>query len=65
MVSFGQIVKGLQVLSAVGIVHRDLKPANILIKGNRLKIADFGLAKKYFNGQMLNSYKGTPLHMAP
>lgn len=30
---FGQIVKGLQVLSAVGVVHRDLKPANILISG--------------------------------
>jgi serine/threonine protein kinase len=62
---FGQIIKGLQVLSAAGVVHRDLKPANILIKGKTLKIADFGLAKKYFNGQMLNSYKGTPLHMAP
>ena len=62
---FGQIIKGLQVLSAAGVVHRDLKPANILISGNTLKLADFGLAKKYHKGSMLQSYKGTPLNMAP
>jgi serine/threonine protein kinase len=52
-------------MSTVGVVHRDLKPANILIQGKTLKIADFGLAKKYHNGDMLTSYKGTPLNMAP
>ena len=26
-----------------GLVHRDLKPANVLLDGERLKIADFGL----------------------
>ena len=65
MVYFVQIVKGLQVLSASGVVHRDLKPANVLLKGKTIKIADFGLAKRYNNGDMLNSYKGTPLNMAP
>lgn len=29
-----------------GYIHRDLKPANIFIKGNQLKIADFGMVKK-------------------
>ena len=62
---FAQIVRGLQVMSTVGVVHRDLKPANILISGKTLRIADFGLAKKYHNGEMLTSYKGTPLNMAP
>ena len=27
------------------ILHRDLKPSNILLKGNVIKIADFGTSK--------------------
>ena len=62
---FIQIIKGLQILHASGIVHRDLKSANILLSGKNIKIGDFGLAKKYRKGDLLNSYKGTPLNMAP
>lgn len=47
------------------IIHRDLKPANIMMKGKNIKIGDFGLAKKYSNGQFFNSFAGTPLNMAP
>ena len=44
---FSQVVKGLQVLGAAGVVHRDLKSANLLMSGKNIKIADFGLARKY------------------
>jgi len=34
------------------VIHRDLKPSNILLDENwRAKIADFGTAKVYVDGQ--------------
>lgn len=49
------------------IIHRDLKPANILINNQIYKIADFGFAKYVdnFESQLLKSYVGTPVYMAP
>jgi serine/threonine-protein kinase ULK/ATG1 len=46
-------------------MHRDLKPANILLHNGRVKIADFGLACKFSKEEMLRSFAGTPLNMAP
>ncbi|MBV6498647.1 MAG: Serine/threonine-protein kinase PknD [Prosthecobacter sp.] len=53
-----------------GIVHRDIKPANILLsKDGRIKVADFGLAKRVDpQATMLtqtNMAMGTPDYAAP
>jgi serine/threonine-protein kinase len=42
----GQLFDALEAIHAMDIVHRDIKPANIiLMKGNTVKLIDFGLVK--------------------
>lgn len=45
-----QVCEAMAFIHGNGIVHLDLKPENILVltqKGNRIKIIDFGLARKF------------------
>ena len=67
-VCFAQLIIGLQYLHAHGIIHRDIKLENILLERegdiSRVKIADFGLAKKAADTAM-QTICGTPQYVAP
>jgi eukaryotic-like serine/threonine-protein kinase len=60
---------GLTVLHAQGSIHRDLKPANLLLRtdgtGQRLMVADLGVAKAMLHASGLTHVVGTPAYMAP
>jgi serine/threonine protein kinase len=48
------------------IIHRDLKPQNILMFGDYgIKLTDFGFARNIQANDLLNTFCGTPLYMAP
>lgn len=62
-----QLIDAMKYLHSCKIVHRDIKLANVLINEKfEIKLADFGFAKLLDdNSQLLESYCGTPLTMAP
>ncbi|KAF1775364.1 Calcium/calmodulin-dependent/calcium-dependent protein kinase [Phytophthora cactorum] len=61
-----QVVEGLAYLHRRCVLHRDIKPENILIHGNMVKIADFGLAKQLEQPTtMLKRSCGTLEYAAP
>lgn len=63
-----QISEGLQYMHRMYILHLDLKPENILCvnrETNKIKIIDFGLARRYKPREKLKVNFGTPEFLAP
>ncbi|KAJ6664520.1 hypothetical protein lerEdw1_007177 [Lerista edwardsae] len=63
-----QICAGIQHMHQMYILHLDLKPENILCvnrEANKIKIIDFGLARRYKPREKLKVNFGTPEFLAP
>lgn len=61
-----QVLQGLDHLHQHCVLHRDIKPENILLHGDVVKIADFGLAKQLEDPEgTVNRSCGTLEYAAP
>eukprot|EP00092_Neocalanus_flemingeri_P027694 GFUD01030059.1.p1 GENE.GFUD01030059.1~~GFUD01030059.1.p1 ORF type:complete len:517 (+),score=176.52 GFUD01030059.1:90-1640(+) len=66
---FYQISHTIAYLHSKNVCHRDLKLENILLMepgpSSLVKVTDFGLSKQFSSTNLLETYVGTPIYMAP
>ena len=61
-----EIALGLGHLHENRIIYRDLKPENILLdEFGHIRLTDFGLSKRYVEGNKAETFCGTPEYLAP
>ena len=60
-----QTLLGLSFMHKYGFFHRDMKPENLLLTGNKIKIADFGLAREIRSVPPYTEYVSTRYYRAP
>ncbi len=63
---FIQICLGINYIHSKKILHRDLKTMNIfLMKDERVRIGDLGVAKVLNQNSFANTFVGTPYYLSP
>jgi protein kinase len=60
-----QIIQGLAHMHRQGYFHRDMKPENLLVAGDVVKLADFGLAREIRSRPPYTDYVSTRWYRAP
>lgn len=60
-----QVTTGLAYMHKHGFFHRDLKPENLLMHGDTVKVADFGLAREIRSRPPYTEYVSTRWYRAP
>ena len=60
-----QLFQGLAFMHKHGFFHRDIKPENCLVRGDTVKLADFGLAREIRSRPPFTEYVSTRWYRAP
>ena len=60
-----QTLQGIAFMHKYGFFHRDLKPENLLVNSDKIKIADFGLAREIRSVPPYTDYVATRWYRAP
>ncbi len=60
-----QMLQGVAFMHRNGFFHRDIKPENMLVRGDVVKIADFGLAREIRSKPPFTDYVSTRWYRAP
>lgn len=63
------LLNAVKSIHDAGIAHRDIKPQNILLLSDddnvRIRVADFGFARRIHSPESLSTIEGTPTYVAP